>query len=115
RQFIQTWLLNEAGEIAADKRHTNYKSLLQEYVQSTFHTHPVYRIRQEHGPDHLKQFTVEVTVASAPPSRPTTRKRWPSVVLMIWSPPGATEPDGRRGPLGGNQKMSTVCELPLMI
>ena len=64
RQFIQTWLLNEAGEIAADKRHTNYKSLLQEYVQSTFHTHPVYRIRQEHGPDHLKQFTVEVMVGS---------------------------------------------------
>ena len=64
RQFIQTWLLNEAGEIAADKRHTNYKSLLQEYVQSTFHTHPVYRIRHEHGPDHLKQFTVEVMVGS---------------------------------------------------
>ena len=64
RQFIQTWLLNEASDIAADKRHTNYKSLLQEYVQSAFHTHPVYRIRHEAGPDHLKQFTVEVMVGS---------------------------------------------------
>ena len=64
RHFIQTWLLNEASDIAADKRHTNYKSLLQEYVQSAFHTHPVYRIRHEAGPDHLKQFTVEVMVGS---------------------------------------------------
>src|SRR5262245_8963583 len=64
RQFIQTWLLNEASDIVADKRHTNYKSLLQEYVQSAFHTHPVYRIRHEAGPDHLKQFTVEVMVGS---------------------------------------------------
>ena len=64
RHFITTWLLNEASDIVADKRHTNYKSLLQEYVQSAFHTHPVYRIRHEAGPDHLKQFTVEVMVGS---------------------------------------------------
>jgi hypothetical protein len=46
----------------ADKRHTNYKSHLQEYVQSTYRTHPVYRIRSEVGPDHSKQFMVEVIV-----------------------------------------------------
>jgi len=62
RQFVEQWLLREAREIAADKRHTNYKSHLQEYVQSTFHTHPVYRIRSEMGPDHSKQFMVEVMV-----------------------------------------------------
>src|SRR5207247_6864103 len=55
RKFIHDWLLSEAREIAADKRHTNYKSHLQEYVQSTFRTHPVYRIRSEIGPDHSKQ------------------------------------------------------------
>src|SRR5262249_55772321 len=44
------------------KRHTNYKSHLQEYVQSTFRTHPVYRIRSEMGPDHSKMFMVEVMV-----------------------------------------------------
>ncbi len=64
RQFITTWLLNEAESILADRRHTNYKSLLQEYVQSHFRTHPVYRIRAETGPDHLKIFTVEVMVGS---------------------------------------------------
>ncbi|MBI1796651.1 MAG: ribonuclease III [Candidatus Eisenbacteria bacterium] len=62
RAFIHRWLLKDSSDIAADKRHTNYKSHLQEYVQSTFRTHPVYRIRSEMGPDHSKQFMVEVMV-----------------------------------------------------
>ena len=62
RQFIHTQLLSDTDEIVADKRHTNYKSHLQEYVQSTFRTHPVYRIRSEYGPDHSKHFMVEVMV-----------------------------------------------------
>lgn len=62
RTFIEEWLLRESRVIAADKRHTNYKSHLQEYVQATFRTHPVYRIRSEMGPDHSKHFNVEVMV-----------------------------------------------------
>ncbi|HEY2956386.1 MAG TPA: ribonuclease III [Candidatus Eisenbacteria bacterium] len=62
RAFIDRWLLKGAKEIVADKRHVNYKSHLQEYVQSTFRTHPVYRIRSEMGPDHSKHFMVEVVV-----------------------------------------------------
>ncbi len=62
REFIHKWLLRESGAIVADKRHTNYKSHLQEYVQSTWRTHPVYRIRSEMGPDHSKHFLVEVLV-----------------------------------------------------
>jgi ribonuclease III len=62
RSFIHRWLLSGSRDIVADKRHTNYKSHLQEYVQSTFRTHPVYRIRSEMGPDHSKQFMVEVMV-----------------------------------------------------
>ncbi|MEO5618906.1 MAG: ribonuclease III [Candidatus Eisenbacteria bacterium] len=62
RAFIHRWLLSESGEIVADKRHTNYKSHLQEYVQSTWRTHPIYRIRSEMGPDHSKHFLVEVLV-----------------------------------------------------
>src|SRR5262245_41053895 len=61
RLFIERWLLNDASVIVADKRHVNYKSHLQEYVQSTFRTHPVYRIRSEVGPDHSKHFMVEVS------------------------------------------------------
>jgi ribonuclease-3 len=62
RAFIERWLLRDTRTIVADKRHTNYKSHLQEYVQSTYRTHPVYRIRSEMGPDHSKQFMVEVIV-----------------------------------------------------
>jgi ribonuclease-3 len=62
RAFIERWLLRDAEEIVADKRHTNYKSALQEYVQNKFRTHPVYRIRSEMGPDHSKHFHVEVVV-----------------------------------------------------
>jgi len=62
RRFIHQWLLSESDSIVSDKRHTNYKSHLQEYVQSTYRTHPVYRIRSEYGPDHSKYFMVEVMV-----------------------------------------------------
>jgi ribonuclease-3 len=62
RAFIHKHLLAESDAITADKRHTNYKSHLQEYVQNAFRTHPVYRIRSEYGPDHSKHFMVEVMV-----------------------------------------------------
>jgi ribonuclease III len=62
RAFIHRWLLKDSQEIASDKRHANWKSHLQEYVQSTFHTHPVYRVRSEMGPDHSKVFMVDVLV-----------------------------------------------------
>jgi ribonuclease III len=62
REWLDRWLLRDARIITADKRHTNYKSHLQEYVQSTFRTHPVYRIRSAMGPDHSKMFMVEVMV-----------------------------------------------------
>ncbi|MEQ1832897.1 MAG: ribonuclease III [Candidatus Eisenbacteria bacterium] len=62
RTFITQHLLSESDAISSDKRHTNYKSHLQEYVQNSFRTHPVYRIRSEFGPDHSKHFMVEVMV-----------------------------------------------------
>lgn len=48
---------------AADKHLTaDYKSQLQELVQSRNRTAPVYKIVRETGPDHAKEFTVEVSV-----------------------------------------------------
>jgi len=40
RAFITRHLLAESDAITSDKRHTNYKSHLQEYVQNAFRTHP---------------------------------------------------------------------------
>ncbi|MBN1825656.1 MAG: ribonuclease III [Candidatus Eisenbacteria bacterium] len=63
RRFIKHLILDELLEITQDADHINYKSLLQEKVQSEKKVHPVYRIRREQGPDHEKTFHVEVTVA----------------------------------------------------
>ncbi len=45
------------GNLVAD-----YKSRLQEIVQATHQVTPVYRTTKEVGPDHAKEFTIEVLV-----------------------------------------------------
>jgi len=45
------------GKVAAD-----YKSRLQEIVQAKHQVTPVYRTAKEVGPDHAKEFTVEVLI-----------------------------------------------------
>lgn len=40
----------------------DYKTTLQEQVQAIFHETPAYRLAEEKGPDHAKEFTVEVIV-----------------------------------------------------
>jgi ribonuclease III len=42
---------------------TDYKSRLQEQVQSIYHEVPRYQVVAEHGPDHEKTFRVRMTVA----------------------------------------------------
>jgi ribonuclease-3 len=42
---------------------TDYKSRLQERVQSTYHEVPRYQVVDERGPDHEKTFRVRMTVA----------------------------------------------------
>jgi ribonuclease-3 len=61
-KFIQRFLLGNIHEILKDEEHTNYKSLLQEYVQSKRLSHPIYRVRKEVGPEHEKEFAIEVVV-----------------------------------------------------
>jgi ribonuclease III len=62
RHFIHEQLLHTASAILEDKAHLNFKSLLQEHVQARHKTHPRYRVVTELGPDHMKLFTVEVSV-----------------------------------------------------
>ena len=61
-KFIQDTLLVEINDILKDEEHTNYKSLLQEFVQSRRLSHPMYRVNAEQGPEHEKEFAVEVVV-----------------------------------------------------
>jgi ribonuclease III len=62
RGFVERRLLEYADSILQDQSLSNYKSLLQEHVQARFKTHPRYRVVSESGPDHLKLFTIEVSV-----------------------------------------------------
>jgi ribonuclease III len=63
RKITERLLLREVNVILSDANLANYKSMLQEYVQGEFKTHPQYRISSEYGPDHQKMFTVEVVVS----------------------------------------------------
>ncbi len=63
---ITPWLIREVFEPGRQLSHTeefsDFKSLLQEYVQKTFQTVPEYELVNEFGPDHNKQFEVVVKV-----------------------------------------------------
>ena len=40
----------------------DFKSILQEYVQKNFKTVPTYELISEKGPDHMKEFEIQVVV-----------------------------------------------------
>ncbi len=59
--FLTEVLLPKAEKLA-DKTLKDAKSLLQELVQSKGHTQLLYKVVNEQGPAHNKEFTVEVIV-----------------------------------------------------
>jgi ribonuclease-3 len=80
RAFVRLHVMGEtAGDLAEESRTDaalgNYKSALQEYLQSTQAGVPFYKIKGESGPDHRKRFLVEVRVKAAEdePGRPLGR------------------------------------------
>jgi len=69
REFVRSCVLGVAVEQLAEELRTgaalgNYKSALQEYLQSTRAGTPVYTVKGESGPDHRKRFLVEVRLKS---------------------------------------------------
>ena len=61
KAFIERTILEEQ-DIPVDAE-TNYKSALLELVQAKKLGHPLYRTVSEKGPDHNKEFTIEVFVS----------------------------------------------------
>lgn len=61
QEFIDKFILKKIPEIVKISL-KDPKSLLQEFVQANGHSTPFYRVVKEEGPDHAKQFTVEVVV-----------------------------------------------------
>lgn len=62
REFILHHLEEEIDAVLEDRYEKNYKSLLQQLVQRKQGITPTYRIVEERGPDHAKQFCVAAVV-----------------------------------------------------
>jgi ribonuclease-3 len=62
RRVILKILPDNLGEVVSQEGTINYKSLLQEYIQALHKVPPRYRVHSTTGPDHDKQFAVEVVV-----------------------------------------------------
>src|SRR5262245_4061455 len=75
REFIRREILVGLHEITRSEEHTNYKSLLQELVQGSRKVHPVYRVQSERGPDHDKQFIVDVSISGKVYGRGTGKSK----------------------------------------
>lgn len=62
KKFLRQHLFTRFDDIKQNKLYRDSKSFLQEVVQAKGFTAPTYRVVNESGPDHDKQFTVEVLV-----------------------------------------------------
>lgn len=61
QEFIQKFILSKIPE-TVKKSLKDPKSLLQEFVQAKGYSTPIYKTISSSGPDHAKQFVVEVLV-----------------------------------------------------
>lgn len=65
RIFLTNNLFPIAREIIDKKSYIDYKSHLQEIIQETSKSSPIYRVTRSEGPDHNKTFWVEVLSGTA--------------------------------------------------
>lgn len=62
RKFILSLLRDEIGMVNSLTYLRDPKTALQEYVQKKYKERPVYRVIEERGPDHQKEFTVSLII-----------------------------------------------------
>lgn len=62
RNFVKQYILGNMEQQIRSHGLKDYKSLLQEYTQGKFQNTPVYKIVAEKGPEHKKEFSVEVFI-----------------------------------------------------
>lgn len=59
KEFLRTHLFPKVDEVVKNKSYIDYKSLLQEIIQSETRISPTYKVTQSRGPDHAKTFWVD--------------------------------------------------------
>lgn len=75
KKFLEKNLFSKFDQIKKEKLYQDSKSLLQEIVQAKGFEAPLYKVTKEEGPDHDKQFTVEVLVDSQPTGTGTGKSK----------------------------------------
>jgi len=73
--FVLKQLEPEVKKIKAGEVTPNYKALLQEFIQGKGKATPVYHLVEATGPDHDKQFTVEVLIGDEVLGRGTGKNK----------------------------------------
>ncbi len=61
-RFITDNLCNEIDIVCKNEHKKNYKSLLQQCCQKELGFTPLYKVLQQHGPDHVKVFQIAVVI-----------------------------------------------------
>ncbi|MBN1515834.1 ribonuclease III [Candidatus Sumerlaeota bacterium] len=74
-RFIREHLIHQVSTHLVGEDFTDYKSRLQELAQKRWQQIPQYRIVEETGPDHSKQFCVEVSLAGKKYGRGMGRRK----------------------------------------
>ena len=64
RNFTLSHIKRYIDHIEENEDILDFKSILQEYVQKEFRTVPTYELVAERGPDHMKEFEIQVIVGN---------------------------------------------------
>ena len=64
RNFALSHIKQYIDHIEENEDILDFKSILQEYVQKEFRTVPTYELVAERGPDHMKEFEIQVIVGN---------------------------------------------------
>ena len=64
RVFALSHIKKYIDHIEENEDILDFKSILQEYVQKEFRTVPTYELVAERGPDHMKEFEIQVVVGN---------------------------------------------------
>lgn len=62
RDRLQSWLKSEVEMAVESQGASNYKSTLQQRAQRDIACTPLYRLKQETGPDHCKSFLISAVI-----------------------------------------------------
>lgn len=62
KRFILKYFIPEIQKVLENRHRKDYKTLLQEFLQKKYKIYPKYQLVKKTGPDHAKEFWIEVLV-----------------------------------------------------